>query len=145
MASVTTREVRDQVVDFLRRELVGPSPGFPAMQLNREEILHPQDPPRLRYSTGVLFAMRSAVPDQVAAKEELVEGVDTAPPEGSEESGETAPEELTGSRVDIRSELQPETDIDLNLANQYLPSAMGLSVLLELPEQLRVTVQAAQY
>ena len=142
---MTTREVRDQVVDFLRRELVGPSPGFPAMQLNREEILRPQDPPRLRYSTGVLFPMRSAVPDQVAATEELVEGADTAPPEGSEESGETAPEELTGSRVDIRSELQPETDIDLNLANQYLPSAMGLSVLVELPEQLRVTVQAARY
>ena len=91
MVSVTTREVRDQVVDFLRRELVGPSPGFPAMQLNREEILRPQDPPRLRYSTGVLFAMRSAVPDQVAAKDELVEGVDTAPPEGMKRAARPRP------------------------------------------------------
>src|ERR1035437_4102306 len=122
---VLSAEVGSEILDLLRRELIGPDPGLPAQQLNREEILRPQDPPRLRYSTGVLFPMRSAVPDQVAATEELVEGTDTAPPEGSEESAETASEELTGSRVDIRSELQPETDIDLNLANQYLPSAMG--------------------
>ena len=47
--------VRSEMVEFLYRELVGPDPGFPAMQLDREEILRPQDPPRLRYSAGVLF------------------------------------------------------------------------------------------
>jgi hypothetical protein len=54
-------EVREEIVGFLRRELVGPDPGFPAQQLNREEILRPQDPPRLRYSAGVLFPRKAAV------------------------------------------------------------------------------------
>ena len=39
---------RDFIVDFLRREIVGPSPGYPAIQINREEILRAQDPPRQR-------------------------------------------------------------------------------------------------
>ena len=53
--------VRSEIVDFLRRELIGPDPGLPAQQLNREEILRPQDPPRLRYSAGVLFPRKAAV------------------------------------------------------------------------------------
>ena len=50
-----------EIVDFLRRELIGPDPGLPAQQLNREEILRPQDPPRLRYSAGVLFPRKADV------------------------------------------------------------------------------------
>jgi hypothetical protein len=38
------KAVRDYVVDTLRRELVGPSPGYPLVQITREEILRPQDP-----------------------------------------------------------------------------------------------------
>src|SRR5271169_1596498 len=53
--------VRSDIVDFLRRELVGPDPGLPAQQLDREEILRPQDPPRLRYSVGVLFPRKAAI------------------------------------------------------------------------------------
>src|ERR1700689_2395935 len=53
--------VRSEIVDFLRRELIGPDPGLPAQQLNREEILRPQDPPRLRYSAGVLFPRKAAL------------------------------------------------------------------------------------
>jgi hypothetical protein len=48
-------EVRDYIIDTLRRELVGPSPGYPVVQINREEILRPQDPPRYRYACGILF------------------------------------------------------------------------------------------
>lgn len=144
---MNTREVRDQIVDQFRRELVGPAPGFPAMQLNREEILRPQDPPRLRYSTAVLFPMQSTVPSQVAATEEVVEATEAAPVESGKDSLDEAAQEgeLTASRVDNRGEVQPETDADLNLANQYLPSAMGLSVLADLPQHLRVAVRAAQY
>jgi hypothetical protein len=51
----TAAEVRDGIIEWLRRELVGPAPGHPFMQLNREEILRPQDPPRYRYACGILF------------------------------------------------------------------------------------------
>ena len=39
----------------------------------------------------------------------------------------------------------PETDQEINLANQYLPSAMGISALVDLPERLLVEVAAATY
>src|SRR5579862_9627081 len=59
--NVMSEGVRSEIVDFLRRELIGPDPGLPAQQLNREEILRPQDPPRLRYSAGVLFPRKVAM------------------------------------------------------------------------------------
>ena len=65
--------VRSEIVDFLRRELIGPDPGFPAQQLNREEILRPQDPPRLRYSAGVLFPRKAEVSIAETATEVEVE------------------------------------------------------------------------
>ena len=56
------------------KELVGPSPGHPAIQINGEEILRPQDPPRQRYSAGILFPMRAPVLSQ----DENAEGEDIA-------------------------------------------------------------------
>jgi hypothetical protein len=53
--SSSPSKVRDFVVDWLRKELVGPAPGYPMVQLNGEEILRPQDPPRYRYGCGILF------------------------------------------------------------------------------------------
>lgn len=116
------------------------------MQLNREEILRPQDPPRLRYSAGVLFPMRTTVPTQLAASEEEIEGVEPGPTENDNESTERGgTTDFASSRTETGDELQPETELDLNLANQYLPSAMGLSVLIDLPPNVRVSVHAAQY
>ncbi|MCZ2076103.1 MAG: hypothetical protein LC130_14020 [Bryobacterales bacterium] len=141
---MTTQEARDAIIKYLRSELIGPSPGFPAMQLNREEILRPQDPPRLRYSAGILFPLRTGLPSQLEVREDVAEVTEAAPVEDAG-GPETAPEELPPSRVDLRSEQQPDTEMDLNLANQYLPSAMGISALVEIPEQLAVRVTAARY
>src|SRR5690349_12012146 len=72
-AELTSRmlEVRKFVLDALRRELVGPAPGLPAVQTGiadasrvAEEILRPQDSPRLRYGAGILFPQRSTVTTQ---------------------------------------------------------------------------------
>ena len=57
-----TLATRDFILDFLRKELIGPSPLPPNVQPDGEEILRPQDPPRQRYSAGVLFPMKSRVP-----------------------------------------------------------------------------------
>src|SRR5687768_15690611 len=63
--------VREYVVESLRAELVGPSPGLPAVQFDAEggalsgqEILRPQDSPRLRYGAGILFPQRSLTETQ---------------------------------------------------------------------------------
>src|SRR5579872_4716535 len=71
--------MRDQIIDFLRRELVGPDPVPGATQENGEEILT-GDPPRLRYSAGVLFP-RELTADASA---------DVAPAEVAEASAQPA-------------------------------------------------------
>ena len=56
--------VRSDVIQFLHDELVGPQPGLPMVQLNGEEVLSPQDPPRLRYGAGILFPSARPIDDQ---------------------------------------------------------------------------------
>jgi len=51
--------MRDNILKFIRRELIGPDPVKPHIQPNGEEILI-NEPPRLRYGAGILFP-RSAV------------------------------------------------------------------------------------
>ena len=136
-----TLEVRDFVLDFLRRELVGPSPLATSVQPNGEEILRAQDPPRQRYGAGVLFPMRTQTPshDQTAADEEGNDQADSPETAGIlERTGDVDPQ---GTQSDGTS----DTDQDVNLANQYLPSAMGLSALVDLPDRLRVDVSTATY
>ena len=135
-----TLAARDFILDFLRRELVGPSPLPPDVQANGEEILRPQDPPRQRYGAGVLFPSRSQVPshDEAAADEEDTSDADSPEPAGILEN--PVDTDAGGGR-----DSTPATDQELNLANQYLPSAMGLSALVELPDRLQIEIAAATY
>jgi len=140
---MTDNRVRQEIIDYLRRELVGPAPGFPAIQLNKEEMLRSQDPPRLRYSTGILFPLRSEAPSQEDFDEKESAEFDAAPSEQASESPTVEESRLADSGNPV--DQQPETDADLNLANQYLPSAMGVSALIRMPKQLVVTIEVAQY
>ena len=135
-----TLAARDYILDFLRKELVGPSPLPPEVQENGEEILRPQDPPRQRYGAGVLFPSRSQVSshDEAAADEEDSPEADSPEPAGILEN----PVDTDGGGA---GDSPPETDQEINLANQYLPSAMGLSALVQLPERLQVEVTTATY
>ncbi len=137
-------EVRAEILDFLRRELVGPDPGFPAQQLNREEILRPQDPPRLRYSAGVLFPRKAAVTLAENAAEEEVEPETTDVSEGDELEDKRV-SRAGDPREDARGEGEIPTDQEVNRANEYLPSAMGISALVQLPRRLKIRVFAANY
>ena len=139
-----TVKARDFIVDFLRRELIGPSPGHPAVQIDGEEILRPQDPPRQRYGAGILFPMRA----HVISQDETTEGEDITgeaeSPEQDEilagqEGAETEPVEISPG------DNPPETDRDVTLANEFLPSAMGLTALVEVPQRLSVDVSAGVY
>src|SRR5262245_64855505 len=72
-------ETRDGIIDWLRHELVGPSPGYPMVQLNGEEILRPQDPPRYRYACGILFPNGVAYSGSEGAADEEREAIEGAP------------------------------------------------------------------
>ncbi len=130
--------VRSAIIDFLRRELIGPDPRPEHQQLNSgDEVLRPQDPPRLRYSAGVLFPGGMQVGDQESAAPEEIEAADSGPAEG-DEPVDTTPGNGSG-------DVEDAADHEVNRANQYLPSAMGLTALVRLPMRLRITVRAARY
>ena len=97
-------------------------------------------PPRQRYGAGILFPRRSQVPshEETATDEE-----DKTDADSPEDAGI-----LANSIDDDSSEgsdSEPETEQEVNLANQFLPSAMGLSALVDIPDRLQVDVSAATY
>ena len=127
-------EVRDHIIDSLRTELVGPSPGFPMVQLNGEEILRPRDPPRYRYACGILFPNGVTYSGSLDAKDEAAD-IETADevvvepsPNEDEQSAEIADE--TSSK-DAAADSTPEVDSEMNAASMFLPSTMGISFLAE--------------
>lgn len=142
-------EMRRWLIESLKAELVGPSPGLPAVQtgigtsVRGEEILRPQDSPRLRYGAGILFPQRIPVPAQDSADVDT-EGRDApspseAPdPDPKEEEG--APPRVVGARSEA------DTEQEVNRANEYLPSGLGLTAFVQVPSGgLKVTVMAARY
>jgi hypothetical protein len=142
MEIMTTNDVRREIIEYLQRELVGPAPGFPAVQINKEEILRSQDPPRLRYSAGILFPMRLEVAQLPEINEDELRDADAGP---SEEAMDENTDGTELSDSPNPADQQPETDLDLNLANQYLPSAMGISTLVAVPQWLTVKIETARY
>ena len=138
-----TIAARNFIVDFLRKELVGPFPGYPVVQINGQEILPAQEPPRQKYSAGILFPMRSDVirQNETGLDEKISKDAETPYPNTTEDL-EIVDLESTQINSDDNSS---DTDRDVTLANQFLPSAMGISALLDVPEVLVVDVSAAIY
>jgi hypothetical protein len=131
-------QIRAAIVDFLHRELVGPDPRPEYQAFNDgQEILRPQDPPRLRYSSGVLFPGGSRVDDSETATDDEADAAEHGPTEGDEAEDVTPP----GTAGDADA----TTEHEVNRANDFLPSAMGLTALIRLPQRLRVTVRAGRY
>lgn len=142
---------REQVIDFLRRELIGPDPVQPYMQSNGEETLV-GNPPRLRYGAGVLFpqaALVESAPDVAPG-----EGV-SDDPATTKDGDETEFEGLVSVAVSASGvenfagesgKTESQSDEVTSLSNAFLPSAMGFSCLVEVPPRgLLCEVQAATY
>lgn len=136
--------MRDQLLDFLKKELVGPDPIPPHIQPDGEEILI-NEPPRLRYSTGILFPQGAKVEERDKTDTKEQESLRTSPEEEEtqlplQESGDN-----TNSNVDPNDAVD-STDEMLNLTNSYLPSAMGFSCFLNVPEAgFKVNVKTGIY
>ena len=136
--SVTARQ---HIMEFLRKELVGPDPTPPHVQADGEEVLT-TDPPRLRYGAGVLFpqaTVADAATDVAAAEvAEIAEPLDLTAGSVPEEGGDS-----TIFRADDAFEAADQT---IALTNAFLPSALGLSCLTEAPSGgLTVSIEAATY
>lgn len=134
-------EVRNFIVDSLRRKLIGPDPGYPAVQwssdgsLNGQEILRPQDPPRYRYAAGILFPNGVTYSGAMAAPE-LPEGEDS----GMNEADSVGPPER-----EVPNEASQGEEEEVEQSFTFLPSSMGVSFLLAAGSGVHVTLEWATY
>jgi hypothetical protein len=143
----TTREVRDHIIECLRQELIGPAPGFPAVQLNGEEILRPQDPPRYRYSAGILFPMGVRFSTALDASEEA-RGIEEERPV-EDGIGKAADTVGTDEMPDVEStaveDKVPDIDIEVDPTSSFLPSTMGISFLADPSGGIRIEASWGTY
>jgi hypothetical protein len=133
------KQPREQIVDFLRAELVGPDPTKRFAQENGEEILV-GDPPRIRYGAGVLFPQ--AVIADVAEDTSPAETSAQAEPDEPRSSPQISLSEADSGNADDSD----EADYSVALANAFLPSALGFSCFADIPAAgFVVTVNAGRY
>ena len=134
-----TLNARRFTADFLRRELVGPACDNPELCC---EILHLYEPPRLRYGAGILFPIKSHASSQNNSEieEHLID-------EANASSVDNIPEaDLNYNRSPIDpSDSTPDNDLEINLSDQYLPSSIGISALVNVSCGLCVNVSAGIY
>jgi hypothetical protein len=136
--------MRDDILECIKRELIGPDPIKPHIQENGEEILL-NEPPRLRYGAGILFpspnkgvegATYSAADSTTATEEEVIKSTE----ETSVESSETIVDNNTSSNVG------DDFEEEIGLANSFLPSALGFSCFSKVPnEGFKVQVYVGIY
>ncbi|HAQ38846.1 MAG TPA: hypothetical protein DCQ58_10095 [Saprospirales bacterium] len=136
--------MRDDILKFIRKELIGPDPVNPHIQENGEEILL-NVPPRLRYGAGILFpspnksgegATYSAADSTTVVEEEVITNTD----EINDESSETIEDN------DTSANMGDDFEEEIGLANNYLPSAMGFSCFSKIPKEgFKVQVNLGVY
>jgi hypothetical protein len=132
--------MRDEILKFIKQELIGPDPVKPHIQANGEEILI-NEPPRLRYGAGILFprAVTFEKADSTSADENTVlEKVE----EEKKNIDDPVKTEDSKSPVDLSEDFEEE----IGLANSFLPSAMGFSCFSKIPKDgYKVKVNVAVY
>ena len=126
---------RDEIIDILTREFIGPDPiNVPGLiQENGEEILS-SDPPRIRYIAGVLFPQNSQSESVLADEDSEAVTV--------EEEGISAPEENFGS---LAKETIDDAEEMINLSNAYQQSAISITAAVKPGDSISVSVTAGRY
>ena len=140
---------RDELIDALERELVGP--GLPPhdYQGNPDqpyiEVL--EESPTQRYSAGVLFPQQQTIDEtddqSDSAGPESLESIDEELPIEPLEGDPTGEPKLEGVSGDSLTDAYDQT---VRLANEFYPSAIGLSCLCDKDAgDLTIRVSAARY
>lgn len=128
---------RDQLIDFVKKEFIGPDPvDWPGMtQPDGEEILR-IDPPRTRYIAGILYPRET--------KEENIEadGGESLSREDEENICDTAGvRKISG---DSQEFLEDAEEL-INRSNAYRQSAMSITVSLKRNDSIHIDVYAGIY
>ncbi|MBU1777977.1 MAG: helicase C-terminal domain-containing protein [Gammaproteobacteria bacterium] len=144
-------DTRNYIVDFVKNELVGPDnykliskenkyAGYPAVQINGQEILKGHERPLEKYSAGVLFPSKTSLKDISNSDDtDILEASDL----DQEKLKEHTEIKILGSRVD--TDATDEIDREINLSNEFSPSAIGLSFLSDVSMGLVIEARAGYY
>ena len=127
---------RDQLIEFVEREFIGPDPiDWPDMtQTNGEEIIT-SDPPRIRYIAGILFPAKTT-DDQADAQGDELEA-------DFEAEGEDV--EVTPRRRGGEIEFLEDAEELINRSNAYRQSAISITVAVKDGDNVRVHASAGTY
>ncbi|MFA5432762.1 MAG: helicase-related protein [Candidatus Paceibacterota bacterium] len=120
--------MRDDILKFIKKELIGPDPVKTHIQENGEEILL-NEPPRLRYAAGVLFPRADTIEklDSTSTEEEKVL-------EKLEDEKKEADDPVTAEDSKAPIDMAEDFEEEIGLANSFLPSAMGFSCFSQNPK-----------
>lgn len=131
--------MREKIIEYIRKELIGPDPVPPHIQGNGEEILI-NEPPRLRYGAGILFpqSTKIVITDTTTSIENsIIERID-------EEISVDDPIQTQESQTP--ADLSDDSEEEIGLANNYLPAAMGFSCFSKIPQGgFKLIIRAATY
>ncbi len=129
---------RDQMIEFVEREFIGPDPidwdGY--RQKNGEEILV-TDPPRTRYIAGILYPRETRDTDVDEREEEAM------PPgvQDEDDQGAEPPKDVGGEK----SEYLENAEELINRSNAYRQSAISVTAAVKPNDIIRVEVSAGVY
>jgi len=117
---------RIEIIDIIKREFIGPDPIEGMTQSNGEEILT-IDPPRMRYSAGILFPKSKAFDIETPESDEIrrESPVDI---EGDDEISEFID---NIDRISSSKSWKPDPEEDvINLSNSFRQSAISITAKL---------------
>lgn len=132
--------MRENILNFITKEIIGPDPIKPHVQTNGEEILI-NEPPRLRYGAGILFPKAATFEkaDSTTADEQNVF-------ENTEEEQANADDPIKTEDSKAPVDMTEGFEEEVGLANSFLPSAMGFSCFTKIPQAgFKVIITAATY
>jgi hypothetical protein len=118
--------IRDEIVDAVIREIVGPCPNANYLDVETgEEILlaSVHGSPKSRYGAGMLYPQQETNFGEVEGDEDPKHSEEDDHEEGNSDSGETIDSKRSGYNSGDGLDEEP-----VGMANQYLPSAMGFTV-----------------
>ena len=147
-------EAREYIIEEIKRNIVGPGNGhfhnsIPSFQFNpkdqskhKQEILE-QSPSSL-YLAGILYPQKQKEDLLINNEDDLNEelndeifAIDNKINKNNKElvENESKENESDDSNVDI------DTNRDIDLTNEYKQSAIGLSALVKIPDQLKISIK----
>ncbi|GJL75949.1 helicase-related protein [Nitrosomonas sp.] len=136
---MSNSNVREHIIDVIREELIGPSTKLTLGKYEEGYDIPFYESPRSRYGAGILFPQKSFYKDQD----------DLSSEDGPDDSEDMDSKDVQVSGENPEStevtEQRPENDYEVTLANEFLPSAMGLSCLIQAQGKIAVSIEGAYY